>query len=323
MKDQKIIKELKDANHKIKENKRFSFLTWFDIFKSYFRYGSSPKDYFRYEFFKKSSLERNTFLTYKKSQKVLKQFNDEEFSRVAKKKNEFLDFFNPYLKRNWLDLSNAGEDELVRFINNHEAFFMKEISSGQGRNVRFGYAQEVNKEGALNFLNQFRNYVIEEPIFQHQNINKFHPFSVNTIRVYTVFDASVNEPYLISAVIRMGNNESSVDNSSAGGIMAQIDLEKGIVFTPGVDKNLNKFLSHPLTEQQIVGLQIPNWGKVLQLSRELHHEIPQLKLLGWDLAILENDVDIIEVNHDPCHFVMQGADQKGKYPQIKKHLRLI
>ena len=43
-----------------------------------FRFGCSPDDYFRYEFYRKSNFEKNKFITYRTSKRIIKKYNDPE-----------------------------------------------------------------------------------------------------------------------------------------------------------------------------------------------------------------------------------------------------
>lgn len=48
-------------------------LAYVDLVYSFMRFGCSPDDYFRYRFYEKSTLERNKFITYKRSKHIIKQ----------------------------------------------------------------------------------------------------------------------------------------------------------------------------------------------------------------------------------------------------------
>ena len=46
---------------------------WTDEIYSILRFGCSPDDYFRYEFYRKSNFEKNKFITYRRSKKIIKK----------------------------------------------------------------------------------------------------------------------------------------------------------------------------------------------------------------------------------------------------------
>ena len=47
--------------------------------------------------------------------------------------------------------------------------------------------------------------------------------------------------------------------------------------------------------------------------------IPEVQYAGWDVAILEDGVAIIEGNRDPGHDVVQMIAQTGLYNKIRKY----
>ena len=101
-----------------------------------------------------------------------------------------------------------------------------------------------------------------------------------------------------------------------GGIAAQVDLKSGIVSTFGYDYEGNKYISHPTTGSNILGVQLPNWDKVIELVKTAHSKLPQCALLGWDIAITQTSADIIEANTAPGPLLTQFMDLVPKGEQI-------
>lgn len=139
--------------------------------------------------------------------------------------------------------------------------------------------------------------IVEEIIVQAEEMAKFHPESVNTIRFVTFYHNEIINK--ICAIIRIGRGGSIVDNACAGGIYAPIDLETGIVETAGTDFNLNKYIHHPYTIAQILGAQIPKWKELNELVKEIVKVVPQMKQVGWDFALTDNGWVMVEGNGRP------------------------
>ena len=78
-----------------------------------------------------------------------------------------------------------------------------------------------------------------------------------------------------------------------------------------------KYIYHPFTNQKLVGFQIPLWDNVKATVLEAANLIPEVGYIGWDVAILECSVALIEGNHDPGHDVVQMIAQTGLYKLIK------
>ena len=155
----------------------------------------------------------------------------------------------------------------------------------------------------------------ESFINQHLDLSKIYPESINAIRIVTFLNDE-NNVEIWAALLRMGLNKS-VDNFDAGGISAKIDIESGIVIKPAVIKDPfidEVFEYHPVTKEKILGLQIPYWEKILKLINESSKEIPDVRTVGWDVAITINGPTLIEGNDnwDKTHFELTSGEGLNK-----------
>ena len=55
----------------------------------------------------------------------------------------------------------------------------------------------------------------------------------------------------------------------------------------------------------MLGYKIPNWEKVIETVTEAAKVVPQCRYIGWDVAILNDDVELIEGNHNPDHDLLE------------------
>jgi hypothetical protein len=62
------------------------------------------------------------------------------------------------------------------------------------------------------------------------------------------------------------------------------------------DRRRVVFDQHPDTGAQITGVTVPEWGQVRDLSLELMNAFPEMSHVGWDLAVSDRGVQIIEGN---------------------------
>ena len=157
--------------------------------------------------------------------------------------------------------------------------------------------------------------ICEEFIKHHDDMNLLNPATVNTVRFLSIRKDDGVE--IISASLRIGNNkERIVDNMRKGGIGAQVDLKTGIIITFGHDYDGNTFIEHPATGCRILGFQLPNWDKALELVKTAHSKLPQCALLGWDIALTQTGADIIEANTAPGPLLTQFMDLEPKGEQV-------
>ncbi len=156
------------------------------------------------------------------------------------------------------------------------------------------------------------NSLVEECIQGYEELQAFHPQSLNTIRVVTVFDGST--PRVFGSFFRMGRGEAVVDNAHAGGLYAHIDIDKGVIDTDAYNTDGEIFTRHPDTDLPIKGFQIPKWDLIKVTCIAAHSQCDNF-MVGWDVTVnAKGEVDFIEGNHAPDMDLMQGANKQGLLP---------
>ena len=155
-----------------------------------------------------------------------------------------------------------------------------------------------NEEEGLDVLKKFllehNNYIIQELIHQHEEINKIYSQSVNSIRIVTCNFKGKTE--VLSAVIRLGQGGNKLDNASQGGLFCGIN-EDGTLKKFGYSKYGETCTIHP-QGAVFAECRIPNFDKCKELVIDLSNRFLRIsKLISWDLAVDENgEPTIIEVN---------------------------
>ena len=142
-----------------------------------------------------------------------------------------------------------------------------------------------------------KNFLIQDLVKQHPAMSALNPDSINTIRIVTYrtgMDVSV-----LYAAIRIGRKGQTIDNESAGGISAKINMDgtlcKFAYGAPGQDKI-------ELTDSgvRLEGYQVPSFEKAIAVVKEQHLNLPFQDLLGWDICIEETgDPVMLEWNTTP------------------------
>ena len=292
------------------------FQNWVSMLWCVLRHGSSPAEYIHLNFDKKSDRERAKYFTMFRTDRFLKKANTGDASALWDKAL-FNRRFSAYLNRDWLDVSQATEEEFSDFIRAHGTVMLKATSLSCGKGISRYTWQEGDDLTAL--YNNNRDVLLEEYIVQHPALAAFNPTSVNVPRLNTMLDQN-GEPHLFSAFFRTGNGNTVVDNMGAGGMAAHIDVETGIVDTLAIDEETHEYLVHPISGQIFPGLQIPFWEEAKAAVLSAAKEIPNIRYIGWDVAITETGVCVIEGNSraDPC--VRQFVDRRGWYEELKKLL---
>ncbi|MGP9801181.1 sugar-transfer associated ATP-grasp domain-containing protein [Rheinheimera sp. NSM] len=140
--------------------------------------------------------------------------------------------------------------------------------------------------------------LIQKRIIQHDMLSKFHPGSLNTIRVVSIIDDEQNVS-VIAAFFRMGNNGSVVDNASAGGVVCDVDTESGMLGDIGymnTGRNVEQLSAHPCTNIRFKDGKIPYFDQIIKMVTQAHKVSPWIFSVGWDVAIAQDGPVIIEGN---------------------------
>jgi hypothetical protein len=126
--------------------------------------------------------------------------------------------------------------------------------------------------------------------------------SLNTVRILTVIPSD-GVPLVAAAVHRFGtSNTRGVDNFSAGGVVARVDLVSGqldALMSIGAGNQLVRTQDHPDTHARVEGVQVAHWEAAKALSLALCQHFPFLRYVGWDIAITDDGPVVIEGNAFP------------------------
>jgi hypothetical protein len=171
-----------------------------------------------------------------------------------------------------------------------EGAFPLRISAGRF----FVGGQEIDLEQLRAKLNG--DYLLQEALSQHPEMNKLYPHAINTIRILTFRNGE--QITVLSAIMRIGTGGNRVDNHSCGGLIARIDLTSGRmsgdgIFAPGKG---TRTLCHPDTSVVIDGFQIPFFPEAVRCVTGLHRYLYGVHSVGWDVGITPEGPIIIEGN---------------------------
>ena len=288
--------------------------------------GSSIKDYFAYAFYEKRIAGRNRYITYRRFLKILKTCNKRESISYLRDKSLFNQRYFKYLHRENYDFNTISEQEFVDFAQKQEDIFVKDVLGYRGNSVWFYHTPEIDLHSLYQKLKEEKDchYIVEARLKQHESLASFHPNSANTIRIVTVYDDKRDKLHFMFAKLRMGNNGAHLDNTHAGGISGNIDIETGIINTPGYDVTTNQeYIFHPYTGKQIIGFQIPYWDDCKKFVEEVARVTPDVRYVGWDIVLLQDGTfALIEANDNADHDG-QEIHYKGLWKEYKAILKQL
>ena len=284
----------------------------------WFRYGCVFNQYTEGGFYKYRGYHRKKILTYRNWKKIIK-LNDPTDIHYFKNKVDFNIFYRDFVGREWLYSETMTEVQFYDFVSKHDSAIIKPIDDWEGNGVEL--LEFVGKD-VSELFNDFKSkkVLIEEVVKQHP-LMVFNNKSVNTIRVYSIYDDAEKKAYIIKTTLRAGVGASVVDNSHSGGCSYEIDIESGRIVSRGWSHTVTEQIFHPGSDICMLGREIPLWKEAMAMVKRAAEMIPSVKYIGWDVAISENGPLFIEGNHDPDLDIMEFVGNSGYLPIIKRHLK--
>lgn len=183
------------------------------------------------------------------------------------------------------------EEAIDRCSNLKDAIIKPSVYGTWGEGVKLihidnGFIPEMNITVPDLFKQYKKCFIVQSKLEQHPDLARLNPTSVNTIRVMSY--RKENEVVILYAVIRIGRMGKVVDNETAGGIKADIDLETGRIKGPAFGSPTEPNM--PQTDSGVVldNYLIPSFPQVLDFVKDLHLRLPYFKMIGWDISVDTN-----------------------------------
>ena len=324
-----LVKRLFNMNYKSfferidsvsKKANKGRFATFFDMAWCGIRYGAGYVDYDVIGFYKLSKDQRKTMLTRGLNNKFVKELNEKEYWHIFNNKSEFNRMFEKYIKRDWIYPASGDKDKTFEWMTKHDVFFAKPNDGQCGKGIEKIETASWNIDELYDHLVSEKLELLEEPIIQHEDMNKLNSSSVNTIRMVTVMNKN-DDVTILATYSRIGNG-NVVDNFNSGGMTAKINRDTGVIEEEAVDKQGIVYEKHPITGTIIKGFQIPYWEEARDLVKEAAKLSRHVRYVGWDVAITNEGPVLVEGNHYPGHDIYQvaeklGPDSIGVLPEFK------
>lgn len=190
------------------------------------------------------------------------------------------------------DRNAISKDEAIeRCSNLKEAVIKPTVLGTWGRGVELfhsenGFVPELNKSISDLFSYYKKSFIIQSKLEQHPDLARLNPTSVNTIRVLSY--RKDNEVVVLYAVIRIGRMGKVVDNETAGGIKADIDLQTGRIKGPAYGSPKEPNMPQTDSGATLDNYQIPSFPQIMDFVKSLHLRLPYFRMIGWDISVDTN-----------------------------------
>lgn len=278
----------------------------------YWKYGCSVDEYFYLNLAYKSDIEIKEYVTIREKILYTNYLNKIEDAHLLNNKWDAYCLFREYYRRDVILIESEKDFELFRtFATKHHKFVVKPTDSGLGQGVHLIEMEENCDETALhNVFNSIlveanenctkfaniteKSVLLEEVIKQSEIMASLHPQSVNAVRVTTVRKGK--DVYILYPWIKIGNGGQFVVSAAYGSMVAGINPITGIINTPGIKENREKYICHPDTGTSILGLVIPRWDELICQVKEMALKLESIRYVGWDMVLTDNGWCMMEGN---------------------------
>lgn len=160
--------------------------------------------------------------------------------------------------------------------------------------------------------NALSGYQFQSRISPHAAIREVCGNRLATVRLLTILQGG--KPQILRACWKIPGGEQTADNFwRQGNLLAQLDLDGGRVtrVIRGSSNEYEEVSHHPDSGVRILGMNVPNWDKVTELAMEGAKVLPELPLVGWDIAPIDAGAVLVEPNVTPDFQLHQLADRRG------------
>lgn len=153
--------------------------------------------------------------------------------------------------------------------------------------------------------------------------------ALSTARVITC--ATGDGPVIMLALMKLARSPNQTDNfhlGMSGNMVAKIDIDSGRLgpamgslrgdfpaFTP--------FPVDPVNGEPIDGRVVPFWRETKAIALKAQGTLPQLKSLGWDIAITDLGPVVVESNANYASEIMEVAYGRGLRPLFIDRLKQL
>ena len=293
--------DLKNMNRILKKvakvnNKSISYVR-FDFLKTTLRYNIGYIDYMKGDYLNLKKEEKKDFLTTRNYYKIINYLNDRNYQFICRDKILTNNIYKDFIGRDFIDLRKASFADFKSFLKDKDVVYAKLYNGFGGQGIDKVIVKDIRDlKKAYNNYKKNKQYLIEEEIKQHEYLNKINPFALNNVRVVSVI--ANNEVNIFEIVLRI--NDGRCDVISSYDLEAILN-EDGTLGGRMVDDELNIYDVHPKTGFDFKSIKIPYMKEVIELVKKAALVVPDIRLIGWDIAITPKGPVVIEANEYPCY----------------------
>lgn len=178
-------------------------------------------------------------------------------------------------------------------------------------------------------LSQEKGWIIQPRIRSHPELEGVvSSHGLATARVVTAMQDGVARAVVAGFKVTVGTNPTdNFSKGASGNLLAGIDLATGTLSRARGSRRkdwpeITDFDTHPETGKRIVGFALPLWDDLVRCALRAQESLPELRSAGWDIAISDRGVLVVEANLTYDLSILQIAHQRGLKREITAVLEM-
>jgi len=178
--------------------------------------------------------------------------------------------------------------------------------TAQDEYLRSDHATMTSRQivDSLQDSREAQSFVIQQRLRSHHALAALSQNSnLQTLRITTFIDRTMNCRLLFSHLKLMTSDDAFIDNicdGRTGNFTNVICLETGTIarsFLKTQDGSGDRWISHhPVTHRELIGFPVPCWSEACDLVRQAAYAFLPVRSVGWDVALTDDGVKLIEGN---------------------------
>ena len=184
---------------------------------------------------------------------------------------------------------------------------MLDLDSGRGAEL-LNMEDFPSEEAFCTYVREKGFGVLENVVENHDKLNAVNPYALNTMRLSTLIGDD-GKPYIFCMLPKFGLEKRIVD---VRGMHSPIDIDTGIITQKFHSGNVTTDITydtHPTTGAVLKDFEVPLFKEATEMILEAAMEVPELRYVGWDVAVTNEGPVIIEGNNYTSYEYMQLPDQ--------------
>lgn len=288
-----------------------------------FVYGTSFTEYQALNFLNRTAKNKRTFVTVAWLLEQIRDYNPEQYRDIFHDKCRFDEMFKDYLGRKFMEIvPETTDDEIVAFLSSLSQVVVKGSHGCSGKEVRV-FNDLTDIKTTVSEIRKGGYNLLEEKMYNIDTLAVLNPTSLNTCRIVTCHGGGYFK--VLFGCLRIGSKGALIDNATQGGTAARIDIETGKLSSV-FKGNAYRLIEGSQVGRDEIGLQIPYWKETIEMLREASKLVPEIHLVGWDVAIGPNGPHLIEGNESFDSALLQywqTPEEAGIKAQFKEALSHI